>query len=59
MIRCVLDTKHLGLNLEQARDASKPCKIVCFRDNDNVGDPISRRSVCGFMHYALVVLVSW
>ena len=33
--------------------------MVYFGDSDHVGDPVSRRSISGFILYVLDVLVSW
>ena len=49
IISYVLDTKNLGLNLEQSRNASKCWEIVYFSKSDYIGDPISRESTSGFI----------
>ena len=59
VIRCVLDTKNLGLKSEPIVNSNKPWEIVCFRDSDYVGDQVSRRRISVFILYVLGVLVSW
>ena len=59
VVMYVLNTKRNDLNLELTRSASKPWETICVGDSDCAGDPISRRSVYGFILYVLSVLVSW
>ena len=59
MIACVLDTKNVGLKMEQTGNTNKPWEIICFRNGDNVRDPVSRRSISGFVLYVLCIPVSW
>ena len=49
LIRYVLDTKNFGMKLEPTRNAKKPLEIVCFSYSNYVEDPISRRSLSGFI----------
>ena len=58
VIRYVLDTKNLGFKLEPTGNASKPWKIICSSHSDSEKDPVSRRSISGFILYVLGVLVS-
>ena len=58
-IKHVVDIKHLGLKIEPMGNANKPWEIVCFTSSDYAGDPVSRRSISGFILYVLGVPVSW
>ena len=59
VIRYIPDTKNLGLKLEPVDDASEPLEIIFFSNSDYVGDPVSKKSVSGFILCVLGVLVSW
>ena len=48
VIKFVLD-KKIDLKVEPLGNASKPLEIVCFCNSNHAGDPISRRSVSGFI----------
>ena len=58
MIKHVLDTNNLGLEIEPTEDDDKPWKIVCFRNSIFAGELVSRRSISGFILNVLGVLVS-
>ena len=58
-IKYVLDTKNVGLMIEPMENSNKPWEIVCFSNSDYMRDPISRRSINGFILYALGDLVCW
>ena len=57
--RSILDMKNLGLKLEPTGNANKPWERVCLSDSHNGGDPVSRRSVDGFILNVFGALVSW
>ena len=59
MIKCVIDAKNFVLKLGPFGKKKEPWEIVCLSDNNYARDPISRRSVSGFMLYVLSVPVSW
>ena len=59
VIRYVNDTKNFGLKFEPTRNASKPCKIVCFDNSNYAGDPVNRWNVSGFILYVLGVPDLW
>ena len=54
VIKYVLDTKNLGVKIQPLGNTNK----CCF-SNNYVGDPVSRRSISGFILYILGVMVSW
>ena len=58
-IKYELYAKILGFKLESFRNDSKPCDIVCFSNSDYAGDPVSRRSVSGFILCDFGPPVSW
>ena len=45
----------LGLRLRQRSLRKTPWNIVCFSDRNYAGDPVMRRSVCGFISCLLCV----
>ena len=51
--------KNLVLKIEPMRNSNEPLEIICFRDSNNAGDPVSRQSISGFILYVPGVLVSW
>jgi len=54
MLRCiqyVLDSKDMGLKIEPTGTVGEPWVIVCFTDSDHAGDPVTWRSVSGFIIY--------
>ena len=59
VIRFVLDTKNLVLKIEPMQNSNKLWEIVCFGDNDYAGDPVSKKSMSGFILYVLSVPFSW
>ena len=59
VVKYVLDTDMLGLKIEPMGNSNKSWEIVCFSDSDYAGDPVSRRSISGFIIYELGVPVSW
>ena len=59
VIRYVLDMKNLGLKIESTGNSNKPWEIICFSNSEYSGDPVSRRSISGFILYVLGVPVSW
>ena len=58
MVTYVLDTRNLGLRIEPTGNANKPRENVCFSNIDYAGDPVSRRSISGFIVYEVGVPVS-
>ena len=59
MINYILEVKNFGVKLEQTGNINKPWEIICFSNSDYAGDPVSGRSISGFIQYVLGVLVSW
>ena len=59
VIKYVLDMKNLGLKIKPTGNSNTPSEIVCFSNSDYAEDPVSRRSISGFILYVLGVLVSW
>ena len=59
IIRYVHVTKNLGLKLESSGDANKPWAMVCYCNIGYNHDPISRRSVSGFILDVSGVTISW
>ena len=59
VIKYVIKMENLGLRLEPMGNSNKPWEIVCFSDSDYAGDPVSRRSISGFVLYVLGIPVSW
>ena len=59
VIKYVIDTKNLWLKIKPTGNFDKPWEIVCFSNSDYAGDPVSRRSISGFIFYVLGVPVSW
>ena len=58
MIKYVLDTEMLGLEIEPTGNLNEPWEIICFSDSTYAGDLVSRRSISGFKLYVLSVPVS-
>ena len=58
MIKYVIETENLGLRLKPTGNSNKPWESVCFSDSDYAGDPVSTRSISGFVLYVLGVPVS-
>ena len=59
IIKYVLDTKQLGLKLKPTGERNEPWQMECFTDSDYAGDPVSRRSVTGYIIYILGVPICW
>ena len=62
MLRCikfVLDTRTLGLRLWPSGERNDPWDIICFTDSDYASDPVSRKSVSGYIIYVKGVPVCW
>ena len=59
VIKYVIDMKNLGLKIEPTGNSNEPWEIVSFSNSDYAGDPMSRRSISGFIIYVLGVPVSW
>ena len=59
VIKYVIETENLGLRLEPTGNSNKPWEIICFNNNDYVGDPVSRQSISGFILYVFGIPVSW
>ena len=53
----MLNNRNFGLKLEQSGNKKEPQDTACFSDNDYAGDPVSRRSITGFM--LCVLDVAW
>ena len=51
IIKYVLDSRDLGLQIEPIQGNEQPWELVCFSDSDYAGDPDSRRSVPGSVLY--------
>ena len=45
--------------METKESKKDPWDIVCFSDSDYAGDPVTRRSISGFVLYVLGVHVPW
>ena len=59
VIKYVVKTENLGLRLKRTGNSNEPWEIVCFSNNDYAGDPVSKRSISGFVLYVLDIPVSW
>ena len=59
VIKYVLDTTNLGLKIEPTGNSNEPLETACFSYNNDAGYPVSWRSISGFIHYVLRVLISW
>ncbi len=59
VIKYVLDTIDLGLQIEPIQGCEQPWELICFIDSDCAGDPDSRRSISGFVLYVWGVPISW
>ena len=51
--------QNLGLKIEPMGNSNEPWEIVRFSNSDYAGDPLSRRSISGFILYVLGEPVSW
>ena len=58
VIKYVINTKKLGLKIEPMVNSNKPKEIICFRNSDYAGDPLSRWSISGFILFVLGIPVS-
>ena len=59
MIKFVLNANKFGLKLESMGNTNELWEIVCFIGSNNAGDPVSRRSVSGFILNMVGAPVSW
>ena len=59
VIKYVLDTKDMGLKLWPTGVMGEPWRMVVFTDSDYAGDPVSRRSVSGYIIYLHGVPLCW
>ena len=62
MLRCikyVLNTRTYGLKLWPDMRSDKSWEIICFTDSDYASDPVTRRSVSGYIIYVHGVPVCW
>ena len=59
VIKYVLDTKAMGLKIWPTLTNNEPWKISVFTDSDYAGDPVTRRSVSGYVIYVHNVPVCW
>ena len=62
MLRCikyVLITRTYGLKLWPDMRSDKSWEITCFTDSDYASDPVTRRSVSGYIIYVHGVPVCW
>ena len=59
VIKYVLDTKTLGLKIEPTMTKGEPWDIVCFTDSDYASDPVSRRSISGYIIYVHGIPICW
>ena len=60
VIKYVLDTKELGLKIVPDNlPKGTPWNITCFTDSDYATDPVTRRSVTGYIIYVHGVPVVW
>jgi hypothetical protein len=59
VIKYVLDTKTLGLKFEPTMTKGEPWDIVVYTDSDYASDPVSRRSVSGYIIYVHGVPICW
>ena len=55
----MLNTGNFGLKSEPSENCNELWEIECFSNSGYAGDPISRRSIKGFILNGLGVLVSW
>ena len=58
VIKYALDT-FFWFEVGNNQECQQPWAIVCLSDGNNEGDPVSRRSVSGFILYVFHVAVSW
>ena len=59
VIKYVLDTKAMGLKIWPTLIKNEPWKISVFTDSDYAGDPVTRRSVSGYVIYVHNVPICW
>ena len=59
VITYLVNIRSMELKLESKVREKEPGNIVCFSDSDYAGDPVTWRSVSGFVMYVLGVPVSW
>ena len=57
-MKCVIDTKELGLKIEPTGDGLI-WKMIVHSDSDWAGDKDDRKSVGGFMTFLNDVLICW
>ena len=51
VIKYVLNMKNLRLKNEPTGNSNEPWEMTCFSNSDYAGDPVSRRSISGFVLY--------
>ena len=62
MLRCikfVLDSRNLGLKIWPTGDKNDPWDMICFTDSDYATDPVTRKSVSGYIIYIRGVPICW
>ena len=59
VIKFVLDTKYICLNIQPNFDSKNSWKLKVFSDSDWAGDPETRINVTGFIVYFQNVPVCW
>ena len=59
VIKYVLDIKAMGLKIWPTLIKNEPWKISVFTDSDYAGDPVTRRSVSGYVIYVHNVPICW
>lgn len=59
IVKYVLDTPLLGLQMKPSRERGSAWNIVCFTDSDYACDPETRRSVSGYVIFVHGVPICW
>ena len=58
VLRYLLETKN-WFKVRHNQECKQPWeKIVCLNESDYMGDPVIRRSICGFILCVLIALIS-
>ena len=59
VIKCLLDTQNLRSMLDPSGSEKEPWNIICFSNGDYAEDPVTWRSISGFILYVLGVPMPW
>ncbi len=58
VIKFVLDTRDLGLEIESIQGSKQPWELVCCSDSDYAGDQDSKRSILA-LYFVWGLPISW